>query len=184
MEDMLRRFFRVLNKYFMVPMFRLGLGPLVGNPITGYIMVLKTVGSKTGKRRYAPVNYAILDGEIYCLSGFGKLAHWVTNLVVQPQIEMILPSGTLSGRAATVTDADVWLRATRQILKNGGFAGFLAGYNAFTISDEDLRSKGEEMVVIRITPDGLRSGAADPGGWLWLWLTVAVMALIIYFFVW
>ena len=85
MEDMLRRFFRVLNKYFMVPMFRLGLGPLVGNPITGYIMVLKTVGSKTGKRRYAPVNYAILDGHVYVLSGFGKLAHWVTNLVAQPR---------------------------------------------------------------------------------------------------
>jgi len=182
MDHMLRRFFRLLNKYFMIPVFRLGFGPFVGNPITGYIMVLKTIGSKTGKERFAPVNYAILDGEIYCLSGFGEIAHWYRNLTTQPQIEMLMPTGTLSGRAATVTDADEWLRATRQILKNGGFAGFLAGYNAFTISDEDLRSKGADLVVIRISPNGLHRGAADPGGKLWLWLTVVAVALILYFF--
>jgi hypothetical protein len=34
-----RRFFRVLNQCFMVPVFRLGLGPFVGNPLTGYIEV-------------------------------------------------------------------------------------------------------------------------------------------------
>ena len=180
MDHTLRRFFWVLNKYFMVPSFRLGLGPLMGNPFSGYFMVLKTIGSKSGLKRYAPVNYAILDGHIYCLSGFGKIAHWYKNLIAQPQIEMILPSGTLSGRAATVTDADEWLRATRQILKNSGFAGFLAGYNAFTISDDDLRSKGDEMVVIRITANGLRSGTADPGGRLWLWLTVVIVALILF----
>ena len=179
MQDTLRRFFRLLNKYFMVPVFRLGLGPFVGNPFSGYIMVLKTIGSKTGIERYAPVNYAIMDGTIYCLSGMGKIAHWYKNLIAQPEVEMILPSGTLSGRAATVTDADEWLRATRRILKNSGFAGFLAGINAFSISDEDLRSKGREMVVIRITPHGLRSGTADPGGRLWLWLTVGAVVLIL-----
>ena len=45
----MRRFFRFLNKFFMVPMFRLGFGPFFGNPLSGYIMVLKIVGRKTGK---------------------------------------------------------------------------------------------------------------------------------------
>lgn len=180
MTNSLRQIFRVLNKYFMVPVFRWGLGLFLVNPLSGYIMVLKTIGRKTRLERYAPVNYAILDGHIYCLSGFGKIAHWYKNFTAQPQIEMIMPSVTLSGRAATVTDADEWLRATRQILKNSGFAGFLAGINAFRISDEDLRSKGREMVVIRITPNGLRSGTADPGGRLWLWLTIGAVALIIF----
>ncbi|MBT7189187.1 MAG: nitroreductase family deazaflavin-dependent oxidoreductase [Anaerolineae bacterium] len=177
--NILRLIFRLLNKFFMIPVFKLGLGPFMGNPISGYIMVLKTIGHKSGLTRYAPVNYAILDGNIYCLSGFGKLAHWYKNLAANPNIEMILPSATLLGKAATVMDADEWLRATRQILKNGGFAGFLAGYNAWTITDEELREKGKDMVVIRISPEGIYGGAADPGGKLWLWLTIAVIALII-----
>jgi len=45
-----------------------------------------------------------------------------------------------------------------------------------------LQEKGEEMVVIRITPNGIRSGAADSGGWLWVWLTVgAIIALLLIF---
>jgi len=179
MDDFLRRIFRILNKYFMVPAFRWGFGPFVGNPVSGYIMVLKTIGCKTGLVRYAPVNYAILDGKIYCLSGFGKIAHWYKNLQANPQLDVILPSATLSGQAATVTDQAEWLRAARQILKNGGFAGFLAGFNAWTISDEDLLEKGSEMIVIRITPNGVISGAADPGGKLWLWLTLLTILIIL-----
>ena len=178
MDDFLRRIFRMLNKYFMVPAFRLGLGPLMGSPPSGYIMVLKTIGRKTGLVRYAPVNYALIDGYIYCLSGFGKAAHWYKNLQANPQLDLILPSATLSGMAATVTDQDEWLTACRQILKNSGFAGFLAGYNAWTISDNDLLDKGGEMVVLRITPNGVFAGAADPGGKLWLWLTLATILVV------
>ena len=178
----LRFIFRLLNKYFMVPVFKMGLAPFVGNPISGYIMVLKTIGHKSGLTRYTPVNYAIHEGNVYSLSGFGKLAHWYKNLSANPQIEMIMPSGTISGNAVTVTGADEKLRMMRQILKNSGFAAFTAGYNPFTISDEDLREKGAEMVVIRITPNGIRSGAADPGGKLWVWLTiVTVIALLLIF---
>jgi len=178
----LRFIFRQLNKFFMVPAFRLGLGPFMGNPITGYIMVLKTIGRKTGLERYAPVNYAIMDGNIYCISGFGKIAHWYKNLIANPQIDVILPAGTISGKAETVNDEAEWLRIVRQVLKNSGFAGFLAGYNAWTISDEDLLEKGGFMVAIRITPTGIHAGAVDPGGKLWLWLTIAtVIALIIIF---
>jgi len=52
-------------------------------PLTGYIMVLKTTGRKTGRQRFTPVNYAILDGKVFCLAGFGKLAHWYRNLPAQ-----------------------------------------------------------------------------------------------------
>ena len=183
MEKTLRHIFRLLNKYFMVPAFRWGFGPFMGSPISGYIMVLKTIGHKSGLLRYAPVNYAIHEGNIYCLSGFGKIAHWYKNLTANPQVEVIMPSGTVSGDAVTVIDEDEKFPLMRQILKNSGFAGFLAGYNAWTISDEELREKGKEMVVIRIEPKGIFAGAAVPGGKLWLWLTIAAIALIVILFV-
>ena len=180
----MRKIFRYLNKYFMVPAFKMGLGPFMGNPFSGYIMVLKTIGRKSGLTRNAPVNYAIHDGNIYCLSGFGKIAHWYRNLSANPQIEMIMPSGSIAGNAVIITEADERLSMMRQVLKNSGFASFMSGINPFTISDEDLIEKGKEMVVIRITPNGVFAGSADPGGWLWVWLTVGtVIALLLIFFI-
>src|SRR5262245_39299377 len=62
----LRLSFKYVNRYFMVPVFRLGLGWAMGSPTGGYVMLLKTVGKKSGKTRYAPVNYAIMEGNVYC----------------------------------------------------------------------------------------------------------------------
>jgi deazaflavin-dependent oxidoreductase (nitroreductase family) len=168
-EDLFRRVFRVINRYFMVPAFRLGLGSLICNPVAGYIMVLKTVGRKSGKSRYTPVNYAILDGAVYCGAGFGVKAHWYRNLAANPVVEVILPGSAFAGRAEPVTEPDEALRALRAVLKNSGFAAFaFEGINPFTISDEALRSKLETMRLIRIRPTGIGSGPADPGGWLWV----------------
>lgn len=168
LPDVLRRIFRFINRYFMVPMFRLGLGAFIGNPVTGYIMVLKTRGRKSGLPRYAPVNYAILNGGVYCLAGWGRASDWYRNLVANPQIELILPGGTFTGRAETVADVDEKRIAMRQVLKNGGFAGYLEGFNPYAITEEELAAKAAEAVLVRVQLNGLGSGAADPGGWLWM----------------
>lgn len=166
----------------MVPLFRLGLGHFVGNPITGYIMVVKTIGRKTGKKRYTPVNYAIMDGNIYCMAGFGKGSHWFCNLQSQPNIEIIIPSGPLAGVAEDATNSEEAISILRQLLKNSGFAGFFAGFNPYTISDTDLRKKTRDYPLVRIRPIGIGSGAGDAGGWLWilmLGITVFVLWLVL-----
>ena len=173
-----RRIFKFINMIFMVPLFRLGLASFVGNPITGYIMVVKTIGRKTGRERYSPVNYAILDGNIYCMAGFGKGTHWYRNLQAQPNIEIIIPSGLLAGIAEDATNSAEAIRVKRQLLKNSGFAGFVAGFNPFTVSDTELREKTNDYPLVRIRPTGVGSGAGDAGGWLWiLSLVVSVVVL-------
>jgi hypothetical protein len=72
------------------------------------------------------------------------------------------------GVAEEVTDSDEALRAIRQILKNAGFVGFVAGLNPFTATDELLREKTQDVVVIRVRPTGIGGGPGDPGGWFWL----------------
>jgi deazaflavin-dependent oxidoreductase (nitroreductase family) len=175
----LRWIFRLLNTFFMVPAYRLGLGACISNPLSGYIMVVKTTGRKSGVTRYTPVNYALMDGCIYCVSGFGMKADWYYNVQANPRIEVILPAGALTGMAEGVSDADECLRATRQILKNAGFAGFLLGFNPFTASDDVLRQECQGIPILRIRPIGVGSGPADPGGWLWVALIV-VSALWIF----
>jgi deazaflavin-dependent oxidoreductase (nitroreductase family) len=178
MPPILRRIFHYLNKFFMVPIFRLGLGSFFVNPLSGYIMVLKAIGRKTGKVRYAPVNYAIKDGNVYCISGGRKTSDWYRNLLAVPDIEVLLPGGAVFGHVDEVTSQVERQAVIRQILKNAGFAGFFEGYNPFTISDEELARKTEDLPVLRIHPEGIGNGAADPAGWSWVWMAVFIILII------
>jgi deazaflavin-dependent oxidoreductase (nitroreductase family) len=175
----MRRFFRILNRFFMVPMFRLGFGPFFGNPFWGYIMVLKIVGRKSGKLRYAPVNYAIHGGKVYCLAGFGRTSDWYRNLRAAAAVEAILPGGAIAGTAQEVQAPAERRLIIRQILKNGGFAGFLEGFNPYRIDDQALMERTAGMPLICIQPVGLGSGASDPGGWAWVGMPAAALLLVL-----
>lgn len=168
LPSFLRYIFWFLNKFFMVPIFRLGIGPFFGNPIWGYMMVLKTTGRKSGKTRYSPVNYAVMNGNIYCTAGWGHIADWYRNLVADPNIEIILPGRALAGAAEEVSASKERITALRKVLKAGGFAGFVLGVNPYTASDEKIAEKTKGIPLIRIRPCGIGSGASDPGGWLWI----------------
>jgi deazaflavin-dependent oxidoreductase (nitroreductase family) len=173
----LRRVFWFLNKFFMVPMFRLGFGPFMGNPLSGYIMVIKNTGRKSGRTRYVPVNYCIYQGDLYCLAGFGKVSDWYKNILANPNIEVIHPDGSLAGVAEVVQEAENRTALLRMILKNAGFAGFFEGFNPFTIRDEELEQKLGDRPLIRIRPVGLGNGASDPAGWMWV--TVVVICVLV-----
>ena len=176
LPDILRQIFRYLNRYFMVPMFRLGLGSWMGNPLSGYIMVIRATGRKSGKTRYAPVNYAIFNGSVYCMAGWGHVSDWYRNLLANPQVELLLPAGAISGTAETVSDPLERRTALRRILKNAGFAALFEGFNPYTISDEEMERKVGSLPVVRIRPNGLASGALDGGGWAWISLLVISLA--------
>jgi deazaflavin-dependent oxidoreductase (nitroreductase family) len=161
----------------MVPVFRLGLGCLIGSPFNGYMVVLKTIGNKTGKTRYTPVNYTIWNGAVYCLAGAGKGAHWYRNIAANPVVDLLLPRGAVAAEASEVDDREEKIQAVRQILKKGGFAGFFLGFNPYLAEDEQNFSAVEGIPVICFHPTGLASGAADGGGWFW----VPVWGILIWF---
>jgi len=177
-SSILRRFFWFLNKFFMVPMFRLGFGPFFGNPLSGYIMVLKTSGRKTGKVRYSPVNYAIVEGKVYCVSGFRRHSDWYANLRSNPAVEAILPGGAVAGLTSEMTDPARRTPILRKVLQNAGFAGFLEGYNPFRISDEELLRRTADLPLVCVQPTGLGNGASDPAGWMWVWTLVFIAVLL------
>jgi deazaflavin-dependent oxidoreductase (nitroreductase family) len=179
MPNLLRKFFWLFNKTFMVPIFRLGLGPFIGNKVSGYIMILKTVGRKTGKTRYTLVNYAIQNGYIYCLSGWGKHADWYLNMMEAKGIEVILPGGSVYGELQDVADPKEKRVVVRKILQNAGFAGFFEGFNPYSISDELLEQKTTDMTLVKIHPDGIGSGASDPGGYSFIWILVSILLIVL-----
>ena len=179
MSPLVRRVFWVLNKFFMVPIFRLGFGPFFGNPLSGYILVLKATGRKSGRLRYTPLNYAIHKGDVYCISGGRKYSDWYRNIQANPEVELILPGGTLYAHMEELTGLDERGTIARQVLKNAGFAGFFEGYNPFTISDEELKEKITGLPVLRFHPLGVGNGPSDMGGWAWVWTFVVTAILIV-----
>jgi hypothetical protein len=75
-EDSLRSIFKSFNR-FMLLLWRLGLGSWGnGTSFGGSYLVIKHTGRKTGLTRHTPLNYAIVDGEIYCTAGFGRVSDW------------------------------------------------------------------------------------------------------------
>jgi deazaflavin-dependent oxidoreductase (nitroreductase family) len=147
-----RALFRYLNRLVVVPAFKMGLGRIFSNPLTGQVMVLKFRGRRTGKVYYAPVSYASIDGKIYCYQGKRLKGQWYLSLVANPKVEILLPHSHLSGSAKEVTDSREREEAMRQILKSSGLGSFIYGFNPSTASDKLIQERTRDIPVVRITP--------------------------------
>lgn len=170
METRLRQAFKQLNK-FMLLLWRLGLGKFVNiwPERGGQIMVLVHRGRKTGLVRRTPVNYVIVDGDIYCTAGFGKIAHWYRNVMADPQVEMWLPDGWWAGEAEDVTGGPDHIFLMRQVLIASGFAAYAAGLDPLHMSDETLAEVTAPYRLLRIRRTAPRTGPGGPGDLAWVW---------------
>lgn len=166
-EQSLRQMFRRFNR-FMLLMWRLGLGRLINiwPEVGGRIMVIQHIGRKTGRVRQTPVNYAEIDGAIYCTAGFGAVSHWYRNMLAQPQVEIWLPNGRFHAHAQDITNEPNTLPILRQVLINSGFAATAVGVHPQTMSDEELAAATASYRLIRFTKTQPAAGKADL---LWVW---------------
>ena len=182
-ERWLRAAFKWLNRY-MILHWRLGLGPVANQAeLAGCIMVLVHKGRKSGRTRRTPVNYAIIDGDIYCVAGFGQVSDWYQNLRADPNVEVWLPSGWYAGFAIDITARPLaeTMPIIRQVLINSGFAARLAGMDAAHMSDAELSEIAARYRLIRIRCTKARTGAGGPGDLAWLWplTTVGLILLLL-----
>jgi len=169
-----------LNRWFAVPALRAGLGPLFSTPVLGSLMVLRTTGRKSGLPRDVPLGYAILDGCVYCIAGFGAETQWFRNIQADPAVEVILPTATFRGVAEEVTDPDEWTRAFRLLMTNLGPIGRATSGDVRGVTDERLREMGRGLPLVRVRPTGIGSGPADPGGLMWIPVQVATTAVSVW----
>ena len=174
-EKKLRHTFRTLNR-FMLLLWRLGLARFINiwPEVGGRIMVIQHIGRKTGKVRRTPVNYAEVDGKIYCTAGFGAASHWYRNMLANPEVEIWLPDGRYNAQATDITDDPNALPLLRQVLINSGFAALAAGITPKTMSDEELAAVTGNYRLIRFTRQQQAAGRADL---LWVWPVLAVLLL-------
>ncbi|HET9494967.1 MAG TPA: nitroreductase family deazaflavin-dependent oxidoreductase [Chloroflexia bacterium] len=169
-----RSAFKLLNRC-MVPALRAGLAPFFGSPFTGYFLLLRTTGRKTGLPRYSPLNYALRDGCVYVLAGFGEGTHWLANLRDDSRVRIRLPACESDGTAEVVVGPREATHMAVAVARNSGIALLFEHPHCLFMTGAQLARRLEGRPVVRICPDGapVQTGSFDPGGRGWL-LTIGV----------
>jgi len=163
----LRSGFRVANRWVTEPIYRLGLGPLLSNPLTGSILVLRTTGRKSGLLREAPLGYAVVDGRVVVVAGYGRDCHWFRNALAHPQVEIALPGAVLAGYAEEITDPQLRRRAFRTVVAAMGVVGRLTLPDVDSADDARIDELADAFPLLAITPTEVLPGPYDPDGRFW-----------------
>jgi len=146
-------------------------GRSFSNPLTGYLMILRTRGRKSGQMRDAPLGYAIVGDHVYCIGRLRGKTHWLANVLADPKVEVILPGRAFSGIAGEVTDdRRAPERPAAFAAEHGPWSLERWGWaNAWKMTPEDISRKCEGLAPgLRITADRHRGRPDDPGGWFWV----------------
>jgi deazaflavin-dependent oxidoreductase (nitroreductase family) len=81
-------------------LYAIGLGPLIGR----IILLLTSIGRKSGLKRVTPLQYEEIDGKYYLGSARGLQADWVRNIQCNPQVDVRVKSLRFNGQAEVVTE--------------------------------------------------------------------------------
>jgi len=175
--------FRHANRYAMVPLHRAGLAAWLGNPLTGWQLLLTTTGRKSGLRRRTPLGYLVADGAAWVMAGYGSSTLWYRNLLADPAVEVLLPARPPFAAAATdAADPAVRARIIPRLVRSMALPGTMVGCLPWSAPGERILELTAWVPLIRLSPaDGseLVAGPDDPGGLGWTWRTlVATFAIL------
>jgi deazaflavin-dependent oxidoreductase (nitroreductase family) len=150
--NMLRKAFHAMNR-FMVFMWKIGLGKAINLWPAGFgrIMVIKHRGRKSGREYLTPVNYAVVEGDIYCTAGFGSISDWYRNILAYPRVELWLPRGRRPACAEDISRSPRRLFLLREVIIASGFAGPLFGVNPKKLNDEQLDHVSKNYRLVHFT---------------------------------
>ena len=178
LDPLAHRAFKVLNRWFMVPLHRAGLGAWLGTPVGGWMLLLRVRGRKSGLVREIPLSYLVADGSVWVVAGFGPRTEWYRNLLAEPAVEAWLPGRRVTGTAVEIRTPAVRARILPALVRATGLPSFLGGVNPWRASDDRILAAFDFVPLIRIDTDEgwLDAGPDDPGGRAWVWRQTLVLA--------
>ncbi|MFX1534145.1 MAG: nitroreductase/quinone reductase family protein [Promethearchaeota archaeon] len=147
----LRRF-KLANKYFTIPFYRLRVLPLIG--MGRIFLLLITKGRKSKKKRISPLEYHRIDGVIHIFSGRGEKADWVKNMRKYPDDVKVLagfrwfnPKVDIIENTTTKVEIMDWY-----VRKNPRAAKMLVGWDPKRDSPEtiDMTPLADLITIVRL----------------------------------
>lgn len=134
----------------MLLMWRLGMGPMINAwpDVMGRIMVITHTGRKSGLKRQTPANYALVDGNVYCITM--PITDWYQNIKASPQVEIWLPDGRWQATAEEIPNDATNQPILRAVLIASGFAAStFGGINPRKLSDAELADQCRDYHIFR-----------------------------------
>ena len=171
--------FLKVNRWATVPLLRAGLGPWIGTPVGGYLLLLRARGRTSGVVRETPLSYFVAEGAVWVCAGFGPATQWYRNIQADPAVEVVLPGRTIAAIAEDVRDPDVRRRIVPALVRAVGMPGAFGGVDPRRATDEQILEAYGWVPLIRLRPaEGpLAAGPDDPGGTAWIWRQSVVLLM-------
>lgn len=82
----------------MMANYQRGIGP------TQVVLILTTIGRKSGLPRTTPLQYEEIDGDYYIASARGSQADWFKNILANPNVQVQIRDSQFEALAEAVTD--------------------------------------------------------------------------------
>lgn len=146
------RKWKVLNKYLVLPLYRLRILPLFG--FGRIFLILETKGRNTGKKRRTPLEYHRIDGTITVFSSRGEDSGWMKNIRANPDILLVRHGfHKFQPRVEIVGNRDETLRIIKWYLENHGRSSkILFGWNPKTDDPEttDYTNLLEMITIVKL----------------------------------
>ena len=175
----MHRAFGFVNRRFATPALRAGLGPLFVTPQGGSILLLRTVGRRSGLTREAPLGYVLHDGAIYVCAGFGRRTAWLANIGAEPAVEVMLPGARGAGVAEEVTDRAEYDLVLPELIRALGMIGRATVPDALAPDERGTDRWFATLPLVRIRVTGVLVGPWDPGGTGWIALAAADAVILV-----
>ncbi|UCC20481.1 MAG: nitroreductase family deazaflavin-dependent oxidoreductase [Promethearchaeota archaeon] len=128
-KDRLLRRFKKLNKYLIIPLYRIKFLPLLG--FGKIFLLLITKGRISGKKKRTPLEYHRIEGTITVVSARGEEADWLKNMRANPN-EVWVKYGfhSFQARVEFVTDEQEILKLIKwYVVKHKRIAKLIFGWN-------------------------------------------------------
>ncbi len=136
-EEVRLKTLKKINKYVILPLYKLRLLPLLG--FGRIFLILTTKGRKSGKLRRTPLEYHWIDDVITIFSGRGEDSDWLKNVRANPDNVWVKHGfHSFQSRVEILTDEKDKLSIIRwYVVKHPKAAKFLFGWNP-RIDDPDI----------------------------------------------
>lgn len=93
------------------------------------MVILHTLGAKTGQTRLVPLVLTVLEGERILFASFAGSKHhpaWVHNLRAHPEIKVELAEGVFEARIEECAASDAAIRVANQAERSPQFKAYVA----------------------------------------------------------
>jgi deazaflavin-dependent oxidoreductase (nitroreductase family) len=139
-----------------IPLWRLGLGPLIGK----VMMLVTHVGRKTGHIHRTMIEYHPRQGVKYAVAAWGEKADWYRNILADPYVTIQTANGLQHVKAERVTDPHELLACyTLFMRRDPPLTRWYLQSRGIRLADPaDFLAKKDRVHLVRFAPAEYPSG--------------------------